>query len=149
MRKAKLENERALQKELRRETQGRAKTRLKRFGFAFVSAVVDSCATRFLKHHNTFKPRKGLIRVHPCVILDANKSELHPCCREPEKKHKSKCLLLHLSSLQQHDAGPGMGQVDAVAALEKCQICCCVLLHLRLTAYSVAMLLPFAFCLAA
>ena len=66
-----------------------------------------------------------------------------------EKKHKSKCLLLHLSSLQQHDAGPGMGQVDAAAALEKCQICCCVLLHLRLTAYSVAMLLPFAFCLAA
>ena len=68
---------------------------------------------------------------------------------EPEKKHKSKCLLLHLSSLQQHDAGLGMGQVDAAAALEKCQICCCVLLHLRLTAYSVAMVLPFAFCLAA
>ena len=65
------------------------------------------------------------------------------------KKHKSKCLLLHLSSLQQHDAGLGMRQVDAAAALEKCQICCCVLLHLRLTAYSVAMLLPFAFCLAA
>ena len=70
MRNAKLENE------PRRETQGRAQPRMKRFGFVFI--VVDSCATRFLKHHNTFKPRKGLIRVHPCVILDANKSELHP-----------------------------------------------------------------------
>ena len=55
---------------------------------------------------------------------------------EPEKKHKSKCLLLHLSSLQLHDAGPCMRQVDAVAALEECQICCCVLLHLRLIAYT-------------
>ena len=45
MRKAKLENERALQKELRRETQGRAQTRLKIFDFAFSFAVVDSCAT--------------------------------------------------------------------------------------------------------
>ena len=151
MRKAKLENERALQKEHRRETQGRKWFRLKRFGFAFVFTVVDSCATRFLKHQNTFKPRKGLIRVHPCLLNFRCKQVKTPPVlqEEPEKKHKSKCLLLHLSSLQQHDAGPGMGQVDAVAALEKCQICCCVLLHLRLTAYSVAMLLPFAFYLAA
>ena len=140
MRKAKLENEPALQKEPNRETQGRAQPRLKIFGFAFVFAVVDSCATRFFNHRKRVNQGSSLCNFRckqvrtPSVLQE-----------EPEKKPKSKCLLLHLSSQQQHDAGPGLGQVDAAAALEKCQICCCVLLHLRLTAYSVAML--HAFCL--
>ena len=107
---------------------------MKIFGFAFVFAVVDSRATRFFKHQKRVNQGSSLCNFRckqvrtPSVLQE-----------EPEKKPKSKCLLLHLSSLQQHDAGPGMGQVDAAAALEKCQICCCVLLHLRLTAYSVAM----------
>ena len=59
MRKAKLENERALQKEPGRETQGRAQTCLKIFGFAFVFAVVDSCEDISSNTTTLLNPEKG------------------------------------------------------------------------------------------
>ena len=93
MRKAKLENEPALQKEPNRETQGRAQPRLKIFGFAFVFAVVDSCATRFFNHRKRVNQGSSLCNFRckqvrtPSVLQE-----------EPERKHKSqKCFLLHLS----------------------------------------------------
>ena len=144
MRKAKLENECAFQKKPRRETQGRAQ-RFEKIWLCFCVCfcwLLCNTVPQTPKHFWTQKRvnQDSFMCNFRCKQV-RTPSVLH---KEPEKKHKSKCLLQHLSSLQQHDAGPGMGQVYAVAALEKCQICCCVLLHLRLTAYSVAMLLPFA-----